>query len=46
MESQQLHLVLDEIAAEINRRLPDANAFNEHTEAVSSASTPGSKLMT
>jgi hypothetical protein len=31
MESQQLHLVLDEVAAEINRRLPGANAFNEHS---------------
>jgi hypothetical protein len=30
-ESEKLHLVLDEIAAEINRRLPDAKAYNEHT---------------
>ncbi len=29
--AERLHLVLDEIAAEINRRLPDANAYNEHT---------------
>jgi hypothetical protein len=30
-ESQKLHLVLDEVAAEINRRIPDAKAYNEHT---------------
>jgi hypothetical protein len=31
MESEKLHVVLDEISAEINRRLPDALAFNEHS---------------
>jgi hypothetical protein len=31
MESELLDRVLDEIAAEINRRLPDAKAFNENS---------------